>query len=200
MNTIIEFDYKKATQAINYFAGKSGGTINKMAAIKLIWLADRYHLRKYGRPVIGDDYLAMSYGPVGSSIKDIAEGNDFLPPEEREYRGKYLEKADKYVVKSIAPVDDEVFSETDLEALDFAFKKFGHLNRFRLVEISHNYPEWTKFKAELESGSTREKMSYLDFFEDPPQYPNDPFKLDKELLELNKETFSENFEAAKDWL
>ena len=56
------FDYKKATQALNFFALKEGGTINKMKALKLIYFADRYNLRKYGRPVRNDDYWAMGYG------------------------------------------------------------------------------------------------------------------------------------------
>ena len=47
----LEFDHEKATQAINFFARESGGQINKMKAIKLIYFAERYHLRKYGRPI-----------------------------------------------------------------------------------------------------------------------------------------------------
>ena len=58
--------YKKATQALNFFALKKDGKINKMKAIKLIYLADRLHLRKYGRPIVGDIYWAMKLGPVGS--------------------------------------------------------------------------------------------------------------------------------------
>lgn len=71
------FDFKKATQALNYLAKKFGGNINKMQAIKLIYFADRYHLRKYGRPVTNDEFVAMGYGPVGSKTKDIAENTPF---------------------------------------------------------------------------------------------------------------------------
>src|ERR1700683_762715 len=47
---------RKATQALNYFAclsasGAPFAEINKMKALKLLFFADRYHLRKYGRPV-----------------------------------------------------------------------------------------------------------------------------------------------------
>ncbi len=38
MKLMLDFDYKKATQAINYLAKKEGGKINKMKAIKVIWL------------------------------------------------------------------------------------------------------------------------------------------------------------------
>lgn len=66
------FDYKKATQALNFFALKEGGTINKMKALKLIYFAERYHLRKYGRPVTNDDYWAMGLGTVPSGSRDIS--------------------------------------------------------------------------------------------------------------------------------
>ncbi len=39
----LKFDYKKATQALNFFAIKCGGKIDKMKALKLIFFADRYH-------------------------------------------------------------------------------------------------------------------------------------------------------------
>src|SRR5438309_84841 len=72
------FSHRKATQALNFFAQRAGGSINKMKALKLVYFADRYHLRKYGRPVVGDEYLAMNYGPVASGTKDLAEMSDFL--------------------------------------------------------------------------------------------------------------------------
>ena len=65
------FSHRKATQALNFFAQRAGGSINKMKALKLVYFADRYHLRKYGRPVVGDEYLAMNYGPVASGTKDL---------------------------------------------------------------------------------------------------------------------------------
>lgn len=50
------FSHRKATQALNFFARKAPGhSINKMKALKLVYFADRYHLRKYGRPVVGDN-------------------------------------------------------------------------------------------------------------------------------------------------
>jgi hypothetical protein len=78
----LPFVYKKATQAVNYFAQRSGGIINKMKAIKLIYFADRYHLRKYGRPITNDEYLAMDYGLVSSGVKDIAEMSGFFRSSE----------------------------------------------------------------------------------------------------------------------
>ncbi len=185
----LDFDYQKATQAINYFARKYPEMqINKMKVIKLIWLADRYHLRKYGRSISGDEYIAMKFGPVASTVKDIAENSDFLASEEITYSKQYIEKVDNNTIESVALPDMDVFSETDIEALNFAFKNFGEYDQFELANLSHYYPEWMKLSKELENKG-REKMSYTDFFEDPINLADDKFKEEKDLLEESKEIF-----------
>ena len=86
---ILSFDYKKTTQALNFFARKNDCKQNKLKALKLIFFADRYHIRKFGRPITNDKYEAMEYGPVPSNAKDLAEMNDFLGAEERVYAKIY---------------------------------------------------------------------------------------------------------------
>lgn len=162
-------DHQKATQALNYFAQKSGGTINKLKAIKLIFFADRYHLRKYGRPVLGDDYMAMPYGPVASLAKDLAESTLFLDECERTYRDQFLDRStDSLEIISRQSVDLDVFSDSDAEALDFSWRVFGRFNQFKLADISHAYPEWSKHRESLVGRSScRATMRYADFFDDP---------------------------------
>lgn len=166
----LPFQYKKATQALNFFAGLGGGAMNKMKAIKLIFFADRYHLRKYGRPITNDEYLAMDYGPVSSGVKDIAEMSDFLGRQERRYASEFIQPEPNvrggHKVMSIAPVDRKVFSATDLEALEFAWKEFGKYDQFELADITHKYPEWKKHEEEL-NHCPRMRMDYIDFFDDP---------------------------------
>lgn len=201
MKMILEFDHKKATQAINYFATKEGNQIGKLKLIKLIYLADRYHLRRYGRPIANDTYLAMPLGPVCSSIKDIAEFSDFLDDTEREYASRYLQRGERpHSITSIAQVDEDVFSDSELEALNFAYTEFGAYQASALVEITHHYPEWIKFKNALESKeTTREMMSYHDFFNDPENKFEDKFALTSEMLTASRELFEEDYTIATHW-
>ena len=202
MKMLLEFDYKKATQAINYLTKKEGGQIDKLKLIKLIYLADRYHLRRYGRPMANDTYFAMRLGPVGSSVKDIAEmSSQFLDDEERNYAGKYIARgAINNTVVSIANVDSDVFSKSEIEALDFAYNEFGNKSESTLVGITHRYPEWTKFKSALESKeTTREPMSYSDFFKDPINSLGDKFALTTDVLEASQELFEEDYKVAEYW-
>jgi uncharacterized phage-associated protein len=162
------FSFKKATQALNFFAGESEGSIDKLKALKLFYFADRYHLRKHGRAITNDTYFAMKLGPVASGMKDLAELGPFLADEEREYAQQYVATPKVNLVSSIRSVDRAVLSESDIEALYFVWKTLGHLHGSELVDLSHEYPEWKQHEAELRIGGiSRVKMDYKDFLDDP---------------------------------
>jgi uncharacterized phage-associated protein len=176
------FSHRKATQALNFFARKAGGRINKMKALKLVYFADRYHLRKYGRPVVGDEYLAMNYGPVASSTKDLAEMSDFLGEEEERYAKRFIRPAESAITySSIHDVDEKVLSQSDREALEFAWGRFGRTAEFALSKLTHRYPDWKKHEAALASKTvSRAPMNYRDFLEDPPSGVDPCYELDVE--------------------
>jgi uncharacterized phage-associated protein len=179
------FSHRKATQALNFFARKAGGRINKMKALKLVYFADRYHLRKFGRPVVGDEYLAMNYGPVASATKDLAEMSDFLGGEEERYAKRFICPAESAITyTSIHDVDEKVLSESDREALDFAWKRFGRTAEFALSKLTHRYPDWKKHEPALASKTvSRAPMNYRDFLDDPPPGVDPCYELDAETRE-----------------
>jgi len=188
--------YKKATQALNLLARKKDGKINKMKAIKLIFLADRLHLRKYGRPIIGDMYWAMKLGPVGSLTKNVAELSS-ISEDALAYAKKYIKPIDerKQIFASLRQEDLSVFSKTDLECIESVYNKFSDKDQFELAEITHEFPEWIKHKKKLESGKKRVRMNYDDFFVDAPK-GDDLFSQNKSDLEMAKESFSEQKEVS----
>ncbi len=191
MNILPVKSYKKATQALNFFAVKKDGRINKMKAIKLIFLADKLHLRKYGRTIIGDFYLAMKFGPVGSQTKNVAELSYRLPTEVVIYARKYIKPTiDKQTFTSVSSVDLGLFSKTDVECLNSIYDEFSDKDQFELAEITHKYPEWSKHKRILDSGKKKSvKMNYEDFFLDANN--EKIFLQDKKVLILSKELFEE---------
>lgn len=195
MMIIPRTNYKKATQALNFFARKKDNKINKMKAIKLIYLADRLHLRKYGRPIVGDKYFAMKYGPVGSQTKNIAELS-CVSEEVVSYAKKYIKpiticKENDSLV-SIKKDDLSVFSDTDVECLEIIYKNFSDKDQFELAELTHKYPEWLKHKKDLEKKyKKRVKMDYNDFFDSGLKEEN-LFKQSRSNLSLSKESFKES--------
>ena len=192
-------DYKKITQMINYLIRKDerAASIHELKIIKLVWAADRYHIRKYARTVSGDRYVAMKNGPVGSMTKDVAEFSDNeyseVEPTDFDYIGSYIrfEKTNENgVLSSVNDVDYDELSETDRGALDFAWENFGKYDWRTLVEITHKYPEWKKHRAMLEFGVKCEDINLLDFF-DNIEDENDPFEVTDEFLADSKEMFLE---------
>jgi uncharacterized phage-associated protein len=165
----MRFDYRKATQALNYFASRRGGSIGKLQAMKLIFFADRYHLRKYGRTVTEDAYLAMQYGPVPSLTMNIAGLNDFLERHEREYAARYIRPSEDHKrIHAEREPDLTVLSETDREALNAVWVRFmGTRNQVDLVELSHLFPEWKRHAAATGPGK-RMPMNLEDFLLDDP--------------------------------
>lgn len=192
------YNYKKAVQALNHYALKQGGSINKMKALKLIYLADRYHLRKYGRLITNDTYFVMEYGPVPSAVKDIAERSFILGEIESNYSKKYIAQVNKYYYKSREGVEIKVFSQSDIEALDIVWEKYGHYNEFELAELTHKYPEWKKHKRALDT-SPRIQMALEDLFENLDKSIDDIIVLSEQEQEDRLEQLSEMRELEALW-
>lgn len=186
------FNYKKSIQSLNFFAVKGGGTINKMKAIKLIWLADRLHLRKYGRLITGDIYFALPFGPVPSTTRDFLEDSPFLTEIEVSYCNEFLTKQDKFNYGSLKDPEIKVFSQTDTDALEIVFLKYNDLDHFQLSELSHEFPEWKKYQSALEKRlSSRFEIDFEDFFVNVDD-GRGVFVDDKLSLDLSKHIYFDN--------
>jgi len=193
-------NYDKITQVLNFFARKnSNSRIQKLKAIKLIWAADRYHMRKYGRLVSSDDYVAMKLGPVGSLTKRIAENDRiWLGEEILDETNKYvMPSKDGKMVISHDEVDERVFSNSDREALEFAWNTFGEYDGFTIADISHDYPEWLRYAESIRLGIQKcTDIELIDFFKDPTTLrllKSDPFKLDHDILKDSEAVYTGAF-------
>ncbi|WP_069659217.1 Panacea domain-containing protein [Arcticibacter eurypsychrophilus] len=186
----MQFKYKKAVQAFNYIAEKNNGEVYKLKAIKLLWLADRLHLRKYGRTITGDNYVAMPYGPVASKSLDILNNQTSYEPnleEAIEYGNHFVELSNE-IIHSVNASNLRVFSQTDIESLDHVIATWNHIERFDLADISHEFPEWSRFEERFRiSTQKRFNMDIYDFFQNVDKY--EMFSDSNEELEITKEIF-----------
>lgn len=214
----MNFDYERATQMLNYFATKESGRINKMKAIKLAWAAERTYLRRHGELLTSDHYLAMTYGPVASNIKNLAylESN-FLRPEVYDYASKFIDAAADRDFVSIKAPDLEMLPNIGISILDEVYEVFKNLNAFELADFSHFYPEWKKHERLFPKNrvtadkDTKAPIDFEDFFKDidyaslsaedksllaalnkKMELTEDFFKTEEEVLEETKEIFEES--------
>ena len=167
---------------------------NKLKLIKLLYLADKYHILRYGRTVTGDEYWAMDYGPVGSTTKDILGLDKDMLSQEYKPASRLLKKAGRhdFTVGGTCTDDDlELLSDTDREAIDFVTKQFGCLSSAQLIEYTHKYPEWDQYKeifasrtAKRQRIETEELLSFLD---------GDCMAVPVEHLETSRQIITGNF-------
>jgi uncharacterized phage-associated protein len=208
-STYLQPEFQKILQALVWFCKRNKDQMNKMKALKLLFFADRYHVRKYGRLVSSDNYVAMEYGPVGSTTRDVLEQNDItLSKSFLEYVNQYIQ-TQGYEFSCSRDIDADEFSQSDIEALEFALKTFGNFNQYELADITHDYPEWKEYERFLKTNNSY-PIDPLKFFSDPDlsQSPHiqqfldgeDVFRLiNAELVESNKQQFIENQKIDEAW-
>lgn len=143
-------------EALHYILSKTKRA-GKIKLIKLVYLADKYHLLKYGRTVTNDDYYAMEFGPVGTTVKDVLTFDKDMLAKEYKYLSKLISKDDDEFVALPSRVHYDHLSETDKEALDFAVAKFGKMTGTQLTNYTHRYPEWAQH-AHLFEGKCIRRM------------------------------------------
>lgn len=191
------FNYKKTVQALSYIATKQGGTINKMKAIKLIWLSDRFHLRNFGRTITGDTYFAFKFGPVPSTTRDILETSSFLSDEELAYSSEFIVVNNRLEYSSKLPPNLKVFSDSDISAINQVIDEYGKYDRFELSEISHSFPEWKRWEDKFKNeNSGRFPIDFEDFFKGLPM-EKPLFKQDEENIHLIKNLYFRIDDSAK---
>jgi len=71
MSVHLPFNERKATEAAARLLKLRGGTMSYMKLIKLLYLADREALLRWGRPISTDRYVSMDRGPVLSHVLNL---------------------------------------------------------------------------------------------------------------------------------
>ena len=140
MRITFSFDALKFANAAAYLAGRCSD-LTRMKLSKLLFFADKAHLLWYGRPVIGDRYIKMEFGPVPSSAYNLMKRDDRATAEDQEVFDRFL-LVDGNDIKAKMPPDLNYLSETDVEALDYVLNQYGHLTPAQLSKLSHNEPAW----------------------------------------------------------
>lgn len=189
----MEGNTKKIIQALTYLASKQPGKkLGFMKAYKLLWLADRYHLRQYGRTISGDSYYALQYGMVPTDAKHLLDGEGTILDTPENYMTKYIKILADHHFKAIQEADIMEFSVSDQEVLDKIHEVYGKKNANQLSTISHGFPEWKAYEKLIQSVGTKSSYPVNPdlFFEEAKSDESGLFSNDnEELLSLTKELY-----------
>ena len=177
MNLINLFNKDVVLNAIAYILEQMGGKNDMHTLFKVLYVADKEHLSKYGRTITGDVYIAMQYGPVPSKTYDIfkaVRGDSYFSPGEL---AQWFHFVNKWIVECDKKPDMDYLSESDKECLDKALAICKGRDFAAITELSHkaayyntprdgrmdfgdivreagdseDYARYIKYKLELES-------------------------------------------------
>ena len=203
MTLTFSFDFEKAKAALLHLARKEITEFTKYKALKLLFLADREHLFRFGRPITGDSYDALPYGPVPSHLLSMLGGMEAILSEDgqpdqishdaRALAKSFVMETGKYpTYRAIETPDLDRLSESDIIVLDKIADEFGNKSFEEIYNFTHAMKAYATVWQE---GSTRRKfpMKFEDFFLDAP----DKLPMLEEMLEDQaiREAFPEAIHA-----
>jgi uncharacterized phage-associated protein len=165
------FEFPKVKAAILYFAKSGLPEFTKGKLCKLLFLSDKLHLVRYGRPITGDSYAAMEHGPIPSRVLDILdaiERETTLNDEavelaaalslDRRFRYPRLSAVERPRLKNL--------SESDIEVLNEIIREHGMRSFTQLRHLTHDMPAYEKVWEDPSRIGGSVPMRFEDFFEE----------------------------------
>lgn len=161
----------KIVELLLYLAKTRPGS-DKYQAVKFLYLADRAHLNKYGRPITHEVYFALPYGPVASKAMDLLNGDKWVMKEagidSLPFDLVKVTRGGKETVALCDPsrdVDFDLFSKSDIRIFDEVLSEYGDKDFDELFELTHGHYAYKKAWRGRAAGSKRALMSYEDMIE-----------------------------------
>lgn len=149
---------EKLVNAVAYLAQACPHS-TKLTICKHLYLADKEHLVRYGRPITGDHYYKLQHGPVPTRGLDMLRGR--APATDTALLEKYVSVIGDAVHPKQHP-NRKVFSKSDLEVLELVVKEYGGMSPSALRSKTHNEAPWLKSEDSC-------PIDYALFFEDHPE-------------------------------
>ncbi len=132
------FDPEKAVESIAYVADRTP-IPDIYHVLKILYFADKYHLEKFGRFISGDTHVAMKSGPVPSSaydiIKDVRGDGSVCVADHAKH---VIAVGAEHRINVLRDVQTDLFSNSDIEALDSSIADYGHMTFGQLKNASHD--------------------------------------------------------------
>lgn len=137
----VRYREDKTTQAAARLLRLAGGRMSHMKLIKLLYLADRSSLVRWGRPITFDWYFSLPHGPVLSFTLDKI--NAEADPETPSYWHRFISERENHIVRLLGEPENDQLSKAEEDLLDEVFSKFGRMSPWQLRDYCHdNLPEW----------------------------------------------------------
>ena len=147
---LIHPNARRIREAILHILGeakKRGYGVTQYDIAKAIFLADRAHLNRYGRPITYDNYVAMEHGPVPSFTYDILKHDkrsiDQIGGIMWDRRAAPEKSKNAYVYSNPKrAADTDILARSDLEELSNALVIVKTLGFNQVRRLTHDDPAY----------------------------------------------------------
>jgi uncharacterized phage-associated protein len=137
----------KTIQAIGVlFRDDAVETMNYMRLLKLLYIADRRSYEKTGRPIVGGRVYALERGPVLQEVYDLIKGEHLEMPLWCEHF-----RVHHYLLVMTKRPDVGELSPDEIETLKEVAAEHRERDEWKLVDYTHDLPEWKKNDPEQSS-------------------------------------------------
>ena len=152
-----EYDAQAARAAVVYLRAKCPSPPSKAKLCGLLFLADRTHLLRFGRPIGGDDYEATPTGPVPAKTAQLLDE-----------------------VEPSAVCDPDLLSESDFLVLGQTACTYGSKSE---EEVASAARATQAYRAAWRKAQDSDRQSFPLYFEDFFADAPDRHEVLEELLE-----------------
>lgn len=166
-----EFNEDRVVASVVFLASRGLPGLTKYTICKLLVLADKLHLVRFGRPITGDEIYAIENGPIPSrtlnALTAFTVENFTDPTAQRLSEFVDLDKSFRYPRFSARELDfEENLSRSELAALTEVASKYGRMDFGELKAITHELPAYQKAWAARLETERRHLMRFEDFFDE----------------------------------
>lgn len=132
------FDVDKAIAATGYLIDRTKESLYPV--MKMMYLADKLHLERYGRFIAGDHYSAMAKGPVPSCtynmLKHVRGDKQPLSGLDRAREFFAYNSDHSLGLRQVPDYGD--LSESEIECLDAIADAYARIGKWAIKDLSHD--------------------------------------------------------------
>jgi uncharacterized phage-associated protein len=137
----IEFDIRKAIAATAFLVNRQGGKLDMFLGLKMLYLADKNSLIKWGKTITGDKFVSMRRGPVLSRVYNLFKG-EAVRKHQQEWNASFSALVNQSI-RLVKNVDTGILSKREMEALEGARRDINGCAPWDVAEWLHKAcPEW----------------------------------------------------------
>jgi uncharacterized phage-associated protein len=136
------FDIEKAIAAAAFLLEREGGELDMFLALKMLYLADKQALIRWGKPITGDSFVALPKGPVLQEVYDLFKGTDAVKAHQARWNECFTELV-SHKIRLRQKVDIGLLSEREMDILEEARQKINEMAPWEVARWLHETcPEW----------------------------------------------------------